>query len=274
VKSPVRVVDTTLGTDSGTKMIKAAASSMLMGSIRLGSSTPRSVVAMFPGIGMRASQLRDLASGWYAQHPDTQFILINTDAFSPDRAFYAACRLVPYFDYSDSPYYRPVRPAVEGYGAEAKSFDPEQMQTNFFGDVLLTCCNEVSYALGEVLSDLGLKDEDLILAGFSQGASVAAYTGFMRGAAGVILMGGPGQTQFQLLPPPARTPTEVCVVVGDEDRFAPHAALAEAFRPYGGHVHVIPGLKHELTEDHVKLGSAFISSVLARRADAKELVAV
>mmetsp|Transcript_39704 Transcript_39704/g.71301 ORF Transcript_39704/g.71301 Transcript_39704/m.71301 type:complete len:309 (-) Transcript_39704:66-992(-) len=236
-----------------------AMSPMLKGSLRIGSSNPDSIVAMFPGVGASANQLLGLARGWYAQHPNTQFILFEADAFSGDRAFSAVCNLVPnLFDSTRNP----SSPAVDGYDPNAKSFDAAKVQSNFFGDVLLSCCNDVSHALGEVLSEFGLTDRDLILAGFSQGASVAAYTGFMRGAAGTVLMGGPGAPQSQLLPPPAKTPTKVCIVSGDSDGFAPHEQLAKAFQPYGDHVHILPGVKHQIINDHVELGGAFISTVL------------
>eukprot|EP00401_Gymnodinium_catenatum_P017694 CAMPEP_0117590510 /NCGR_PEP_ID=MMETSP0784-20121206/71017_1 /TAXON_ID=39447 /ORGANISM="" /LENGTH=274 /DNA_ID=CAMNT_0005392129 /DNA_START=245 /DNA_END=1066 /DNA_ORIENTATION=+ len=234
---------------------------MLRGAVRIGPSEPDSVVAMFPGVGAPARSLLGLASGWHAQLPRTQFILFEADAFSADRAFSAVCGLVPTL--LDSRGGR-TDPAASGYDPKMKDFDSARLRSDFFGDVLLSCCNDVSHALGHVLSEAGLADKNLVLAGFSQGASVAAYTGFMRGAAGTILMGGPGVTQKQLLPPPAKTPTEVCIVTGDSDGLAPHEQLADAFGPYGGNVHILTGVKHQITDDHVMLGGTFISSVLAK----------
>ena len=54
--------------------------------------------------------------------------------------------------------------------------------------------------LDELLTELQLGEERLVLAGFSQGAAVAAYTGLSRGVAGVLLMGGPCPPRPQLLP--------------------------------------------------------------------------
>merc|ERR1712008_664363 len=120
----------------------------------------------------------------------------------PDRAFSAVCGLIPtLFDSASGC----SDPTDTGYDLTVKFFDSAKVRSNFFGDVLLSCCNDVSDAVGDVLLDAGLTDKNLVLAGFSLGASVAAYTGFVRGAAGVVLMGGPGAVQLQLLPPPAKT---------------------------------------------------------------------
>lgn len=238
-----------------------ATPSMLKNVIRIGPSKPDSIVAMFPGVGALASSLIGLASGWHTELPRTQFILFESDPFSGDRALSAVCHLIPTLFESASGH---SNPAANGYDQNLKIFDSAQVRSNFFGDVLLLCCNDVSRALEVLLSEAGLTDKDLVLAGFSQGASVAAYTGFMRNVAGTILMGGPGAPQSQLFPPPAKTQTKVCIVSGDSDVFAPHEQLANAFRPYGNNVHIIPGLRHRITGDHVKLGSAFISSILAK----------
>lgn len=230
---------------------------MLAGALRVGPTAPDSVVAMFPGVGAPASSLLDLAAVWHAQLPNTQFILFESDPFSGDRALSALGHLVPaYFDSRRGH----SKPAVNGYSQD-KYFNSSEVRSDFFGDVLLWCCNDVSHALGKVLAEVGLADKDLVLAGFSQGASVAAYTGFLRGAAGSIVMGGPGVVQLQLLPPLATTKTQVCVVSGDSDGLAPHGPLIKAFKPYGNNVYIIPGLEHELTADHALLGGEFISRV-------------
>lgn len=234
---------------------------MLAGAVRVGSTAPNSVVAMFPGVGAPASSLLDLASAWHAQLPNTQFILFEADPFSGDRAISAVCHLVPaYFDSSKGH----SKPATNGYSQD-KYFNSSEVRSNFFGDVLLWCCNDVSNALGKILAELGLADSNLVLAGFSQGASVAAYTGFMRGVAGTIVMGGPGVVQLQLLPPLAKTKTQICVVSGDSDGLAPHEPLIKAFEPYGKNVYIIEGLEHKITADHVKFGGEFILKVLTMR---------
>jgi len=261
-----------LDDDDGIKVVSVAQqyaeSSMLKGSLRFGSSKPKSIVALFPGVGGSANNVAGLGKGWLKQNPDTQVIIFEVDAFSGYRALSAVWNLLPTYYTSSTPL---PSPAVDGYDYNntPKVFDATKSRSNsFFGDILLTCCNDVSLALQEVLVETGLTDDNLILAGFSQGASIAAYTGFMRNAAGIILMGGPGAPQRQLLPPPTTTTTQVCIISGDSDPFAPHEALITTFRPYNGgeggkqYVRIIPDLSHQIVNEHVELGGAFISTVL------------
>jgi len=203
--------------------------------------------------------------GWLKQNPNTQVIIFEADAFSGNRALSAVWNLLPTLFRSTTRSSNNLSsPAVDGY--EYKIFDESKSRSNsFFGDVLLTCCNDVSHALEEVLLESGLTDENLVVAGFSQGASIAAYTGFMRDVAGIILMGGPGAPQLQLLPPSAKTMTEVCIISGDSDPLAPQQQLVKAFGSCGGHVNIIPNISHQIVNDHVELGGTFISTVLASR---------
>jgi len=235
---------------------------MLRGALRLGTSKPKSIVALFPGVGGSANNVAGLGKGWLEQNPDTQVIIFEEDAFSGIRALSAVWKLLPTL-FNSSRNDNLSSPAVDGYD-DCKLFDAARSRSNFFGDVLLSCCNDVSYALQEVLSDTGLTDENLVLAGFSQGASIAAYTGFLRGVAGIILMGGPGAPQLQLLPPEEKTTTQVCIISGDSDPLAPQEPLVSAFRPYGEHVNIIPDISHQIVNDHVELGGAFISNILAK----------
>ena len=238
------------------------AAPMLKGTLRLGSSNPKSIVALFPGVGGSAKNVAGLGKGWLKQNPEIMVIIFEADAFSGIRALSAVWKLLPTYLFHSND--NLSNPAVDGYYDCNQMFDAQKSRSNFFGDVLLTCCNEVSLALQEVLSDTGLTDENLILAGFSQGASIAAYTGFLRGVAGIILMGGPGAPQLQLLPPIDKTLTQVCIISGDSDPLAPQEQLVNAFRTYGGHVNILPNISHQIVNDHVELGGAFISTVLAR----------
>lgn len=241
--------------------VQAWEAPMLKGALRFGSSRPTSIVALFPGVGGSASNVAGLGQGWVHQNPDMQMIIFEADAFSGMRALSAVWNLLPTL-VIDSTTTR-LSPAVDGYDNDSKIFDAANLRSNsFFGDVLLTCCNDVSQALEEVLVELDLTDKNLILAGFSQGASIAAYTGFMRNVAGIIVMGGPGAPQLKLLPPPTTTMTQVCVINGDSDPLAPYKKLVTAFQPYGGHVNIIPGISHQIINDHVQLGGQFIASTI------------
>ena len=267
---------------------------LLQGAVRLGSRQPTSIVALFPGVGGSAQTIAGLGQGWVEQNPDTQVIVFDVDAFSGARAVSAAWKVVSTclvttnnnkdngtnMKRTSTVDTTLSSPAVDGYNYDTttnsptanKIFDTTRSRSNsFFGDILLTCCNDVSLALQEVLDTTGLTDEQLILAGFSQGASIAAYTGFLRNVAAVILMGGPGAPQRQLLPPPETTTTQVCIISGDSDPFAPFEALVTAFQPYTGKggggggqqfVTIIPDLSHQIVQEHVDLGGAFIATVL------------
>jgi len=262
----------TLALHYGHKGVQAWEAPMLRGALTLGSSKPKSIVALFPGVGGSANNVAGLGKGWLKQNPDTQVIIFEVDAFSGNRALSAVWNLLPtLFRSTSSSSNNMSSPAVDGY--EYKIFDEAKSRSNsFFGDVLLTCCNDVSHALEEVLLESGLTDENLVVAGFSQGASIAAYTGFMRDVAGIILMGGPGAPQLQLLPPSAKTMTQVCIISGDSDPLAPQRQLVNAFGSYGGHVNIIPNISHQIVNAHVELGGAFISTVLARREEAANAI--
>lgn len=117
--------------------------------------------------------------------------------------------------------------------------------------------------IDELLAAQGLTDSALVLGGFSQGAAVSAYTGLRRSCLGVLPMGGPCPPRPQLLPDNSNT--RVCIITGDRDPAAPHELIAESFAKYASQsesdgVHIIPGLNHCVTTEHVKLGLAFLQS--------------
>ena len=130
-------------------------------------------------------------------------------------------------------------------------------------------CDHVSAELDRHLASLGLSDDRLILAGFSQGAAVSAYTGLRRRCLGVLPLGGPCPPRPSLLPD-GNDVTRVCAIVGDCDHCAPHEEIREAFDRFpGAHVdasagvHVIPGHDHSVGEASIALGLAFLRSCLA-----------
>jgi len=172
---------------------------------RIGASSPESVVALFHGLSQTKESLSRLAGAWAAQCPKTQFVLMQAE-HTHNRGGY------DWFAYPQS--------RVE--------FDTEE---EFVSEVVMPslerCQEEVSEALDELLLELELDDSNLVLAGFSQGAAVAAYTGLSRGVAGVFLMGGPCPPRRELLPWPVST--EVCVVSGQNDDLAPCDELVDVF---------------------------------------------
>jgi predicted esterase len=169
--------------------------------------------------------------------------------------------------------------------------------------------DHVSRELDGHLKVLGLENDRMVLAGFSQGSALAAYTGLRRQCLGVLAMGGPCPPRLALLPAAAtqstavysatcvqsqdsrrrnnrstsaqasvqtRLPTRVCLVVGDEDPYAPYQQLQAAFSPYcpavPSHperagcgtdgVHVVSGMGHEVSEASAVKGQAFLKDVL------------
>ena len=118
--------------------------------------------------------------------------------------------------------------------------------------------------IDKVLSDEGLSNEQLVLCGFSQGAAVSAYAALGRQCLAVMPFGGPCPPRQVLLPD--KSTTRVCVITGDQDPYAPHQDICAAFGKYTkvdaatDGVHVIAGMRHELTKEHDQRGLAFLQS--------------
>ena len=130
-------------------------------------------------------------------------------------------------------------------------------------------CDHVSQDLDGHLAALGLTNRQLVLAGFSQGAAISAYTGLRRSCLGVVPMGGPCPPRPALLPD--NDVTRVCAIVGDADPYAPHEDIRRCFAKYRTEgefdgVHVIAGLDHVVSDRSVAIGLDFLRSVL-RKAD-------
>eukprot|EP00927_Polykrikos_kofoidii_P076927 TRINITY_DN73941_c0_g1_i1.p1 TRINITY_DN73941_c0_g1~~TRINITY_DN73941_c0_g1_i1.p1 ORF type:complete len:303 (-),score=26.47 TRINITY_DN73941_c0_g1_i1:465-1286(-) len=208
--------------------------------LRLGAlSEPDSLVVLFHGLACDAASLRNVAEAWSARTPSTQYVLMQAQL--PHRR--------GGFDWFAFPRRREDYPSDEAYLNEVVI------------PSVLRCKAEVSFALDCLQKELNLSNDRVVLAGFSQGAAVAAYTGLSRGVAGVIPMGGPCPPRPQLLPDPKTTRTKVCVISGYSDSSAPAQQLVEAFSPFDGGVHIIRDVGHRLVEDHVLLGGYFLEEI-------------
>ena len=125
-------------------------------------------------------------------------------------------------------------------------------------------CNRVSTELDSHLASIGLGNDQLVLAGFSQGAAISAYTGLHRRCLGVLPFGGPCPPRPALLPD--HNDTRVCVVVGDRDHCVAYDELQREFAKYRradpatDGVHVIPGQGHTVSETSEAIGLAFLRS--------------
>ena len=211
-------------------------------------SAPKSLVALFHGLGGSRHELQHVAESWSAALPHTAFLLFQ----APDRDYHD--RILLNGDWSGD-WYKFPKPR-SAFGADEDAYT--QMVLSCVSDR----CDHVSSELDGHLHSLGLSDRELILAGFSQGAAVSAYTGLRRRCLGVLPLGGPCPPRPSLLPDDNDV-TRVCVVVGDADPYAPHEEIQSSFAKYGVHdetcgVHVLPGQGHVVSERSVEVGLDFL----------------
>ncbi len=199
---------------------------------------PKSMVILLHGLGANGQDLIDLARYWEHALPDTVFI-------SPDAPF--PCDMAPY-----------------GYQwFSLQSRDPHDM---------LKGAEEASPVLNrfidETLEQYGLKDENLALAGFSQGTMMSLYVAPRRAnkIAGVLgysgaLLGG------ESLAGTGNNKVPVHLIHGDMDNVVPLAAYhmakdvleSSGFPVSGG---ITRGLPHSIDEDGIESGAAFLSKIL------------
>jgi len=219
--------------------------------LRFGPSKPDSVMVLFHGVPSDCTSLQDFASAWSEMHPSTQFVVFQ----GPHKA---------------------STPGYEWFHYHRRQL-PDEPEDEYVETVILPavrdCIDQISVALDELLDELQLNDDRLILGGFSQGAAVAAYVGLEREIAGVLLMSGPpAPIRKQLLP--KRTSTRLCVITGGSDPWCPAGMLTSKLQKYdlhGGQVHIIPGLAHLMSNEHVKAGSAFIVDALSQDVEEEQL---
>ena len=218
---------------------------------------PDSAVAIFHGLGGCRYELLHVAESWSQALPSTAFLLLE----SPDRDYHDRVLL----DGSFSGDWYPFPLPRSAFGED------EEAYTAMVVKIVSDRCDLVSRELDGHLAALGgVRDERLILAGFSQGAAVSAYTGLRRRCLGVLPMGGPCPPRPALLPD--NDVTRVCAVVGERDPYAPHADLAGAFEKYAANappgdatcgVQVIPKQGHTVSERSIELGLAFLRRCLS-----------
>lgn len=123
--------------------------------------------------------------------------------------------------------------------------------------------------LDRKLADLGLADADLALVGFSQGTMLSLQVGLRRASACAGVLGYSGRLESPtLLASEIRSRPPVVLVHGEEDpllNVGMMDAAAEVLRANGVQVetHRRPGLGHGIDIDGLKIGAAFLASVLA-----------
>jgi len=204
--------------------------------LRLGATEPKFCVALFHGLGGSRNELKPLAERWRDALPTTAFVLFE----APDRDYFARTLLSGEWsgDWHRFPHLRSAFRDDESYAAMVTRCVSER-------------CDHVSAELDTHLAEMGLGDEQLVLAGFSQGAAISAYTGLRRQCLGIVPVGGPCPPRPELLP--ENDHTHICAIVGDADHCAPHEEISRIFAQYDAAsgdaarsctTHVIPGMGH------------------------------
>lgn len=123
--------------------------------------------------------------------------------------------------------------------------------------------------LDHKLAALNLTDADLALIGFSQGTMVSLHVALRRAKPCAGVLGYSGRLEFpDLLATELTSRPPVTLVHGEEDPVVPFEQLAvatAALKANGVKVeaHARPGLGHGINIDGVKIGAAFLTTVLA-----------
>jgi len=225
----------------------------------IGSATPRSLVGVFHGLGDSMQTLRPAAEAWSRALPHAAFVLYQ----APSRDYFG--RQLKGGEFSGDWF-------AEG---STRAFAVGESDEQHYAATISDRVDHVSAELDAELRRFGLSDDRMALAGFSQGAALSLYTGLRRGCAGALALGGPCQdvaTREALLPAaPSESDCRICAVVGDADPYADHAAIAASLARFGGGgggrerehdgVQVVPGLEHEVGEQSIALGLAFLADL-------------
>ena len=117
----------------------------------------------------------------------------------------------------------------------------------------------------------GFSDADMALIGFSQGTMVSLHVGLRRAKPCAGILGYSGRLEFpDMLASELKSRPPVMLVHGEADPVVPFAQLAaatEALKENGVPVeaHARPGLGHGIDIDGIKLGAAFLTTVLSGR---------
>lgn len=116
------------------------------------------------------------------------------------------------------------------------------------------------------LEELDLKDSQLSLVGFSQGAMLAIHTALTRvkPCSSVVAYSGRFLSPARVAPEIKSKPN-ICVIHGDADDVVPFSSLdsaVKALKENGVNVegHPIRGLGHIINEDGIRLGVEFIKN--------------
>ena len=164
--------------------------------LRASDAQPSRLVVLFHGLGGNLGELAPLAERWLSSLPSTGFLLLE----APDRDYHERTLLSGEFS---GDWYKFPRLRSE-FGADEHAY--ESMVEQCISDR----CDHVNLEADQHANALGLGNDRMIMAGFSQGAALSAYAGLRRRCLGVLPMGGPCPPRERLLPPrSADDPTSV-----------------------------------------------------------------
>ena len=133
------------------------------------------------------------------------------------------------------------------------------------------CATIVDAFLDDALAVRGLTDAQLALLGFSQGTMLSLHVGLRRKAPCAGILGYSGRLESpELLASEIAARPPVMLVHGEEDPLLPVAMMDDAAQVLTENgvaveTHRRPGLAHGIDPDGVRLGAAFLSSVLTAR---------
>ena len=203
---------------------------------------PRSLVLLMHGVGADGFDLIDLAPGWGRAVPEALFLAPH----APD-----PCDLVP-------------------HGRQWFSLQDRTPARVLAGVRLAAAALETRIAAE--LARLGLRDADLGLMGFSQGAMTALFTGLRRRAAPACVLAYSGALPgAELLDAEIASRPPVLIVHGEADPTVPVAAgrhAESALCKAGVEVEAAyrPGLEHGIDEVGISLGALALQRHLGVKA--------
>jgi phospholipase/carboxylesterase len=202
----------------------------------------RHLVILLHGYGADGNDLLGLAPHWARLLPDTLFV-------SPHAPF--PCEAAPF--------------GRQWFGFEGRNEGMILAETQ-------TATAILNAYIDAELTRRGLREEDIALVGFSQGAMMALHVGLRRPSGVAAILGYSGALIApQLLPSEIRSKPPVLLIHGDADPVVPYASLAaaqSALRAAGIDVsaETRPGVAHAIDEPGLARGGAFLAAAFASTA--------
>jgi len=193
---------------------------------------PRHIVVLLHGYGADGHDLIGIGTDWAPSLPDTVFVSPN--APYPCEMSATGYQWFSLHDYTDS--------------AMTREIEQVSPLVNTWLDTILTHFN--------------LKDQNMILSGFSQGSMLSLYTGTHRGRACAGILGYSGRL---LGNPTNHTAVPIHLIHGQADQIVPVSSWHDTKKTlekngYKVTGHTTPALPHGIDKNGIISGLAFIQS--------------